>query len=152
LRTDWKEANVTPIFKKGSKSDPNNYRPVSMTSVVCKIMERMIRDVMMQHLTANDLIYKGHHGFMPRKSCVTNLLESMDTITDAVNNGFLVILILLDFEKAFDTVPHEEILEKLRAYGFDEKIVRWELPQGEETKSGDGKVYSGVPHGSVLAN
>jgi hypothetical protein len=159
LPSEWKEANVTPIFKKGSKSDPNNYRPVSLTSVACKTMERMIRDVMMRHLIENDLIHKGQHGFVPGKSCTTNLLESIDFITNALHNGFLVILILLDFAKAFDTVPHEELLEKVRAYGFDEKIVKWLgdflKRRRQRVVMGDivtewVEVTSGVPQGSVL--
>jgi hypothetical protein len=159
LPAEWKVANVTPIFKKGSKSEPNNYRPVSLTSVVCKIMERMIRDVMMSYLIENNLIYKGQHGFVPGKSCTTNLLETMDTITDAINKGYLVILILLDFAKAFDTVPHDELIGKLRAYGFDEHLVKWveNFLKNRKQRVVMGEivtdwleVLSGVPQGSVL--
>ncbi len=159
LPEEWKEANVTPIFKKGSRIDPSNYRPVSLTSVTCKIMERMIRDVMMVHLIGNNLIYKRQHGFVPGKSCTTNLLETLDIITDAVNNGFLVILILLDFAKAFDTVPHDELIEKVRAYGFDERLIKWlsnflkkrrqRVVMGEVVTDWL-EVLSGVPQGSVI--
>ena len=73
--SDWKKANVTPIFKKGAKAEPGNYRPVSLTSVCCKLMETLIRDQLMDHLLKNDLINQSQHGFMPGKSCCTNLLE-----------------------------------------------------------------------------
>jgi hypothetical protein len=159
LPAEWKEANITPIFKSGSKSEPSNYRPVSLTSVVGKVMERMIRDVMMAHLIENNLIYKGQHGFVPGKSCTTNLLETVDIITDAINKGYWVILVLLDFAKAFDSVPHDELIEKAKAYGFDEKLLRWlanflrnrrqRVVMGEAVTEWLD-VLSGVPQGSVL--
>ena len=84
---DWREANVTPIFKKGSKADPGNYRPVSLTSVCCKLLERIIKDKVVEHLLKNDLIFPSQHGFMPNKSCTTNLLEFFETVTEAVDGG-----------------------------------------------------------------
>jgi hypothetical protein len=75
---DWRNANVTPIFKKGSKADPGNYRPVSLTSVCCKILESILRDEMMDHLLANNLLNTSQHGFTPGKSCCTNLLEFLE--------------------------------------------------------------------------
>jgi len=114
---------------------------------------------MMVHLIGNNLIYKRQHGFVPGKSCTTNLLETLDIITDAVNNGFLVILILLDFAKAFDTVPHDELIEKVRAYGFDERLIKWlsnflkkrrqRVVMGEVVTDWL-EVLSGVPQGSVI--
>jgi hypothetical protein len=70
---DWKTAVVTPIFKKGAKSDPGNYRPVSLTSIPCKIMEGVIKEHMMEHLTKNKLISDSQHGFVAGRSCTTNL-------------------------------------------------------------------------------
>jgi len=75
---EWRSANVTPIFKKGPKSDPGNYRPVSLTSVCCKLLESILRDALMNHLTTNSLLNQSQHGFMPGKSCTTNLLEFME--------------------------------------------------------------------------
>jgi hypothetical protein len=72
---DWRDANVTPIFKKGAKSSPSNYRPVSLTSVSCRVMESLIRDAITSHLTANKLIKKSQHGFVKDRSCVTNFLS-----------------------------------------------------------------------------
>ena len=82
---EWREANVTPLFKKGSKLVRSNYRPVSLTSVICKIIESIVRDPIMRHLKINEIITPGQHGFVPNKACMTNLLETLDIITDAVN-------------------------------------------------------------------
>ena len=79
----WSCANVVPLFKKGNKLDQTNYRPVSLTSIVCKIMERIIRDQMMVYLVENNLISKEQHGFVNNKSCITNLLGTLDLITQA---------------------------------------------------------------------
>jgi hypothetical protein len=84
---DWKMANVTPIFKKGSKSDPGNYRPVSLTSVCCKVLETAIRDDLMRHLERNKLVNPSQHGFMPGKSCCSNLLEFLEKAKAAVDEG-----------------------------------------------------------------
>jgi hypothetical protein len=159
LPSDWKEANITPIFKKGCKSDASNYRPVSLTSVPCKLMERMIRDVMMKHLLDNDLLHKGQHGFMPGKSCTTNLLETLDKITESLNDNYLVVMVLLDLAKAFDSVPHNELIEKLKAYGIDGNLIIWltDFLKGRKQRVVMGdvttewvEVLSGVPQGSVL--
>ena len=108
---EWREANVSPIYKKkGSKLDPANYRPVSLTSTICKIIESIIRDQIMVYLKLNQLISREQHGFVPNKACVTNLLETLDIITDALNSGFQVDLILLDFAKAFDKVSHVKLI------------------------------------------
>ena len=103
----WRTANVTPIFKKGSKSNPGNYRPVSLTCVVCKIMESIIKDKITDHLITNNLILKSQHGFMKRRSCLTNLLEYLENLKELVDNGNSVDVLYLDFSKAFDKVPHE---------------------------------------------
>ena len=105
----WKIANISPIFKKGLKSDPANYRPISLTAVPCKIMDRMVRDEMMAHFTKNGMISDQQHGFVEKKSCLTNLLETIDAITNAMEEGSRVLLIFLDFAKAFDKVCHRSL-------------------------------------------
>ncbi len=80
----WRLAQISPIFKKGSRSSPGNYRPISLTSVPCKLMERIVRDVMMEHLYSNNAIAPEQHGFVLRKSVVTNLLETVDRISDGL--------------------------------------------------------------------
>ncbi|CAF0819149.1 unnamed protein product [Brachionus calyciflorus] len=120
-----KKANNTPIFKKGSKKLASNYRPVSLTSISCKIIEKLIKKTIMEHLIVNKLISIRQHGFMEKKSCITNLLEIFDLVTEAIHNGFPIDMIYLDFAKAFDSFQHKRLLNKLKKYGFDNKLIKW---------------------------
>jgi len=159
LPADWKCANISPIFKKGSKSDVNNYRPVSLTSVPCKIMESIIRDVLVTHTENNSLITKHQHGFMTGRSCLTNLLEAFESWTRILDAGFGIDIIYLDYRKAFDTVPHSRLLAKLQGYGISGPVLKWieafltgrlmrVMVNGNS--SSWVEVVSGVPQGSVL--
>ncbi len=122
----WKCANITPIYKKkGKKTDPSSYRPISLTVIPCKIMEKLVKKAMVQHLEEFGLISNHQHGFVKKKSCVTNLLEALDTISEIVHRGFSIDLIFLDFAKAFDMVSHNGILFKLKFYGFSNKITKF---------------------------
>ena len=109
---EWKTATVIPIFKKGKKSAAGNYRPVSLKSVSCKVLESILKDDIMDHLSRNQLIKKSQHGFMKGKSCATNLLEFLDKITEATDKGTATDVIYLDFAQAFDKVPTERLLRK----------------------------------------
>jgi hypothetical protein len=122
---NWRDANVTPIFKKGAKSSPSNYRPVSLTSVSCRVMESLIRDAVTAHLTANKLIKNSQHGFLKDRSCVTNLLEFLEEATTVVDGGAAFDIIYLDFAKAFDKVPIKRLLKKVRAHGISGQILHW---------------------------
>jgi hypothetical protein len=155
----WKDANVTPIFKKGSRLAAVNYRPVSLTSVVCKVLEGLIRDRFMQYLENEKLIAKEQHGFVRKKACVTNLLETLDLITHSLAHGKAVDMIYLDFLKAFDMVPHRRLLHKLKGYGMRKDLIRWfsSFLVGRRqrvvlgvSESDWEAVTSGVPQGSVL--
>ena len=84
---DWRDANVTPIFKKGSKNNPSNYRPISLTSIPCKVMESIIKDGVVNYLLRYRLIKSSQHGFMSNKSCRTNLLEFLEKITNIVDGA-----------------------------------------------------------------
>uniref|UniRef100_A0A8C3PDM1 Reverse transcriptase domain-containing protein n=1 Tax=Chrysemys picta bellii TaxID=8478 RepID=A0A8C3PDM1_CHRPI len=156
---DWRIANVVPIFKKGKKSDPGNYRPVSLTSVVCKVLEKILKEKVVKDLEVNGNCNKLQHGFTKGRSCQTNLISFFEKVTDFLDKGNAVDLIYLDFSKAFDTIPHEELLVKLEKMGIDMKIQRWirnwlkgrlqrVILKGE--LSGWREVTSGVPQGSVL--
>jgi hypothetical protein len=116
---------VTPIFKKGTKGDPENYRPVSLASVPCKMLESIMKDRLMNHLLENKLIGESQHGFMPGKSCAMNLVELMDFVTEAVDKRKSVDIFYLDFSKAFDKVPHQRLLKKMEAKGVEIGAVKW---------------------------
>ena len=122
---DWLLANVTSIFKSGSKMSPGNYRPVSLTCIACKVMESLIRVDIVTHLMKHNLIRFSQHGFMEAKSCQTNLIEYIDTLTKLVDEGHCVDVVYLDFAKAFDKVPHQRLLKKLRGHGISGKIHKW---------------------------
>ena len=99
---DWKLVNATPLFKKGPKNKASSYRPVSLTSQVCKIMESILKDNIINHLEQNDLIRDSQHGFRAGRSCLTNLLYFMEIVTKQVDKGLPVDVVYLDFSKAFD--------------------------------------------------
>ena len=101
---EWKEANIIPLFKKGPRNKSVNYRPVSLTSVICKVLETIIRDHMMDFLIEHKLINPSQHGFRKARSCLTNLLCFFEEITKWVDEGSPVNVIYLDFQKAFDKV------------------------------------------------
>ncbi|KAK4832543.1 hypothetical protein QYF61_023875 [Mycteria americana] len=122
---DWRLANVTPIYKKGRKEDLGNYRPVSLTSVPGKIMEQLILSALNTHVQANQGIRPSQHGFMKGRSCLTNLISFYDQVTCLVDEGKAVDVIYLDFSKAFDTVSHSILLEKLAAHGLGGCTLRW---------------------------
>ena len=105
IPNSWRFANISPIFKKGHRTARANYRPISLTSVISKILERIIRDELLGHLMENRLVTRSQHGFVPSKSCLSNLLETLDSITSSLVEGNSVDGILLDFAKAFDLVP-----------------------------------------------
>ena len=159
LPTDWKKGNITPIFKKGSKTDPLNYRPISLTSVVCKILEKLIRCSIMKHLEENHLLSPHQHGFRSNKSCLTQLLEYLHFVEEMTDNGDCVDAVYLDCSKAFDTVPHDLLLLKLKCVGIDGRTLNWikdfltnrqQRVQVKDCCSEWRGVWSGVPQGSVL--
>ena len=115
LPDDWKKGNITAIYKKGSKANPGNYHPISLTSIICKLLEAIIRDAIVTHMSVNNLFCDQQHGFVPGRSCITQLLTTFEIWTQAVENGNPVDAIYLDFQKTFDSVPHHRLIRKLAA-------------------------------------
>ena len=107
----WKLASITAIYKnKGSKHSAENYRPISLTSIACKIMESFIRDSMLNYLKANDILSNEQFGFLQGRSTVLQLLKVVDKWTEIMDKGGVIDVINCDFQKAFDTVPHKRLL------------------------------------------
>ena len=159
LPPDWLSANIVPIFKKGSRSDPANYRPVSLTSISCKIMEHVVYSQIMGHLDRNNILVHYQHGFRAGHSCESQLINAIDSIVRSMKEREQIYLLILDFQKAFDTVPHERLLMKLKHYGLPHQLQQWirtwlttrcqrVIVDGECSEP--VQVRSGVPQGTVL--
>ena len=117
----WKEGQIIPIFKKGDKSSVSNYRPVSLTSV----MGTIVRNNIMEHLIKEKLLADAQHGFVSGRSCVTQLIETIEEWTQMLDKGNSVNAVYLDFHKAFDTVAQKRLLTKLKGYGVNGKVLSW---------------------------
>ena len=123
--SDWKRPNITPIYKKNDKKDPENYCPVSLTTILYKIMESIIKEHLLKYLKDNNILSNKQYGFLPGRSTVLQLLNVLDQWTEAIDNGFYVDVIYCDFRKAFDKVPHKCLLKLLKYYCITSKIVDW---------------------------
>ena len=120
----WKLANVVPIFKKGEKTSVENYRPISLTSLLMKIFEYCIKDLML--IKCQDLLKDNQHGFRNGKSCLTQLIPFVDKLSEALNNQSRVDVVYFDFAKAFDCVNHDLILKKLKYnFGIDGLLLNF---------------------------
>ena len=119
----WNSANVSPIFKKGEKSTAANYQPISLTCILCKVMEHII--VSVEHLDTNGLMYDLQHGFRERSSVETQLVSLIEDLARKTSQSRQTDLILLDFSKAFDKVNHSKLLLKLHSYGIRNVTLRW---------------------------
>ena len=161
LPSAWKIAEVKPIFKKGDKSNPGNYRPVSLTPIVCRIFESFVRDALYDHLVSTKLLSSKQFGFCKGRSTVTQLLVSIYNWMKSMDNKKAVDAIYLDFSKAFDTVPHKRLIHKLKMYGIHDNVLSWitdflsnrsHYVTVNNSSSDSVPVTSGVPQGSVLGS
>ena len=150
---------VVPIFKGGSKGDPVNYRPVSLTSHLIKICEKVIRKNMVSYMDELDLFNSSQHGFRSGRSCLSQLLSHFDKILSYLEQGINVDMVYLDFSKAFDKVNHGILLDKLKSIGIGGKVAKWifsflhdrkQVAIVNWMKSKCAPVLSGVQQGSVL--
>ena len=159
LPETWKLSRVVPIYKEGKKSTPLNYRPVSMTSMPCKVMERVLVDHIVEYLEENDLLANCQFGFRQGRSVEDQLLLMYGEVVARVDSGEVVDVVYLDLSKAFDVVHHGIMIEKLISLGFSPKVLAWieafltgrrmfvSVGSGDSTLK---TVRSGVPQGSVL--
>ena len=136
LPDDWKTANVAPIFKKGDRCKAANYRPVSLTCISCKLMEHMISSSMMRHLDDNGILTDTQHGFRKHRSCESQLISTIHDLAKGIEDRKQTDVVLLDFSKAFDKVPHLRLLQKLDHYGIRGDTRRWiaQFIQGRDQK------------------
>lgn len=159
LPSDWKTANVTPVFKKGDKHLASNYRPVSLTSVCCKVLEHIVTSNIMNHIEVHQVLCPQQHGFRSRRSCETQLLDLTNELFDNLEGGKQTDILILDFAKAFDKVNHSLLIHKLNYYGIRGVINAWvedflrdrmQAVVVNSARSNLIPVLSGVPQGSVL--
>ena len=159
LPYDWKCGEVVGLYKKGSRMDVRNYRPVSLTCIACKVMESLIKDHLMNYFNRNNLFSSRQFGFLKKRSTILQLLRFMDELTESVDKGEEYHIIYTDVEKAFDRVPHKKLLHKLKMYRVEGDILNWieEFLTGRkfrvrvnESLSDWHTVESGVPQGSIL--
>ena len=155
---EWKLAHVVPVFKKGTKSDVENYRPISLTCLVMKIFEKLVRNEIMSR--CQDKINQKQHGFLPGKSCITQMIPFCEDLSVTINDLSTVDVIYFDFAKAFDSVNHDVILHKLKhEFNIDGIMLKFLCTylEGRKqcvviagSKSNILPVQSGVPQGSIL--
>lgn len=159
LPTDWKINKVVPVYKSGSRSDPSNYRPISLTSIACKLLEHIIYSQIACHLGNHSFFFPNQHGFRPNLSCDTQLFEFVTELHLNLDSCFQTDVIYLDFAKAFDCVPHQRLLAKLSSLQLDPLALSWircfltnrlQYTVVGNHCSATTNVISGVPQGSVL--
>ena len=123
----WKQAHdhVTPIYKKGNRSDPKNYRPVSLTSLICKAMEHILVSQIMKHLESNNILIQEQHGFRSQHSCEAQLFLTTNDLAKAIDDKVQVDMAILDFSKAFDKVAHNRLKHKLDFYRIRGNLLGW---------------------------
>ena len=125
LPGDWTLGRIATIFKNGDRQDPGNYHLVSLKSITCKVLESLIPDEMLRHFQDCDLRTPCQHGFRPRHSCSSQLIEVLDDWSKALEANQNVNVVYLDFQKGFGSVPHQCLIHKLHCYGISGKLLAW---------------------------
>ena len=155
----WKYAHVCGVFKSGEKSDPCNYRPISLTCIASKVLEHIVHSHVMKHLDSHQILTDEQHGFRAKRSTVTQLITTIHDLAKTIEDNKSVHAAILDFSKAFDKVPHQRLLHKLEYYGIRENLLKWfesfltgrtQSVICDGSRSNPTMVSSGVPQGTVL--
>ena len=148
-----------PVYKKDDRHCPANYRPVSLTSASCKLLEHIIYKHVMRHCETHGIIVDIQQGFRSGRSCESQLITAREEIAAWRDKGHNVDVLIMDFSQAFDKVPHQRLLSKLEHYGVTDNLWNWIqhwLTTRTQTVDLEGmasqpvKVKSGVPQGTVL--
>ena len=155
----WKTATVTPLPKGGNPSEVNNLRPISILPLISKICEKVVHSQVLTYLTSENILTAKQHGFRPSHSTITSLTELTDQIYKAIDNKLVTLVTYLDFAKAFDTINHDLLSQKLRKIGLAEASVSWfksyltnrlQMTKANGVTSLPGRITCGVPQGSIL--
>ena len=153
------KSTVTVLHKKGRKDSIENYRPISLTCILCKVMESIISDYIMTYFFEYDLFSKFQYGFIKGRSAALQLIKVIDDLTMNLEHGKQTDILYTDFEKAFDKVSHRRLLSKLRSYGINDQVIEWiksflsnrsQCVKINQKLSNSRAVLSGIPQGSVL--
>lgn len=159
LPADWKRGIVMPKHKGGDPLDPMNYRPICLTSIISKVMEKIVKRAIQKHCSDLNITSTTQHGFQKGRSCTTNLLVAREKWARSLDTGHRLDVVFVDFSKAFDKVPHQRLLRKLRDIGVSGRLYSWIADflgdrtmqvRINETLSLPVAMTSGVPQGSVL--
>ena len=158
LPDEWKTANIVQVYKKGDNENAENYRPISLLCIISKILERCVLNNIKYHLLEIINVYQ--HGFLPRRSCVTNLIDVLHYVGSRLDRGGQIDMVYLDLSKAYDKVHHDVLIQKLRKdCGFGGNLLRWFRSYLTNRKqcvtvlggrSNSLSITSGVPQGSIL--
>ena len=161
IPTEWKMANITPIHKKGHKHKKENYLQVSLTSIVCKVAEKIVRSRVTAFWSEHQVLNSHQFGYLKGKSKLAQLLSCFHDWSSSRNNSKITDVVFLDLSKAFDSVPHERLLLKLNKHGIDGPLLLWFrhfLTNRQQrvvicgTYSNWSAVTSGVPRGNILVS
>ena len=156
----WRVAKVLPLYKgKGLECDPNSYRPISITSCACKLLEQIVKDLSTTYFSSKNALSHIQHEFRPKRSTVSNLLSTESYIINAIKNDILIDMILLDFSRAFDKVPHNNLIDAIGLFDFSYRLIYWfvnflqcrsQYVSINYSVSSTKSIKSGVIQGSVI--
>ena len=125
IPSQWKKAIITPIYKKGSHDSLSNYKPISLTSVMCRILENIIANKVMDYLLTSNILSEYQFGFIPNRSTCSQLLKTLNHWFTNLDQGINVDIVYTDISKAFDTVSHKKLLDVLKSHGILNNVLNW---------------------------